>query len=87
MSPQCLKNQPQGVILETFFPPPVDIFSKKILDMRNLQEQVEKTFCLLKIFWPSTQKICKFSAFSLEFQKFFLITKNFFSHIKSEQFW
>ena len=32
-------------------------------------------------------KICKFSAFSLEFQKFFSITRTIFSHSRSEQFW
>ena len=32
-------------------------------------------------------KICKFSAFSLEFQKFFLNTRTIFSHSRSEQFW
>ena len=30
---------------------------------------------------------CKFLAFSLEFQKFFLITRTIFSHSRSEQFW
>jgi hypothetical protein len=45
--------------------------------MRNLQEQVKKAFCYQKIvhflkklfYW--SQNFCKFSAFSLEFQKFF----------------
>ena len=31
-----------------------------------------------------TQKFCKFSAFSLEFQKFFSITRTIFSHSRSE---
>ena len=58
------------------------------LDMRHLQEQVKKAFCYQKLFWPFPQKIFKFSAFILEFQKFFLITKTiFFSHYRSEQFW
>ena len=46
--------------------------------MRNLQEQVKKALCCQKLFWPFTQKICKFSAFSLEFQKFFSITRTIF---------
>ena len=32
-------------------------------------------------------KICKFLAFSLEFKKFLLTTRTFFSHSRSEQFW
>ena len=31
-------------------------------------------------------KLCKFSTFSREFQKFFSITRTFFSHSRSEQF-
>ena len=55
-----------------------------LLDMRNLQEQVKKAFCYQKIFWPFTVWIncfsdlnffCKFLAFSLEFQKFFSVTR------------
>ena len=34
-----------------------------------------------------SQKCCKFSAFSLKFQKVFLITRTIFSHSRSEQFW
>ena len=34
-----------------------------------------------------SQKSCKFSAFSLEFQKNFSITRTIFSHSRSEQFW
>ena len=42
--------------------------------------------CLNKLFqW--TQKVCKFSAFSFEFQKCFSITRTIFSHSRSEQFW
>ena len=42
-------------------------------------------YCLNKLFkW--SQKFCKFSAFSLEFQKFFLITREFSFHKRSEQF-
>ena len=33
-----------------------------------------------------SQKFCKFSAFSLEFQTFFSITRTIFSHSRSEQF-
>ena len=49
------------------------------------------------MFWPFTvrtnsskwwsQIFCKFLAFSLEFQKFFSITRTIFSHSRSEQFW
>ena len=69
--------------------------NSNVLDLRNLQEQVKKnilspkfflTFhCLNKLFWRS-QKCCKFSTFSLEFQKFFSITRTFFSHSMSEKF-
>jgi hypothetical protein len=38
--------------------------------MRNFQEQVKKIFCC--------QKVCEFSTFSLEFQKFFSITRAIF---------
>jgi hypothetical protein len=64
-------------------------------DRRNLQEQVKKAFCYQKLFWPfnvwinfssDLKKTCKFSAFSLEFQKIFLITKTIFSHSRSENF-
>ena len=41
--------------------------------------------CLYKLFQWS-QKNCKFSSFSLEFQKFFSITRTIFSHSRSEQF-
>ena len=34
-----------------------------------------------------TQYFCQFSAFSLEFQTFFLITRTIFSYGRSEQFW
>ena len=33
-----------------------------------------------------SQTLCKFMAFSLEFQKIFLITRTIFSHSRSEQF-
>jgi len=65
-----------------------------LLDLRNLQKQVKKAVsknflnfhCSNKLLWWS-QNVCKFLAFSLEFQKFFLITKTIFSHSRSEQFW
>ena len=54
---------------------------------RILLPKIVLTFyCLDKLFLQS-QKFCKVSAFSLEFQKFFLITRTFFSHSRSEQFW
>ena len=65
-------------------------------DMRNLQEQVKKAFCYQKLFWPFTawihcssdlKNFAKFLTLSLEFQKFFSITRTFFSHSRSEQFW
>ena len=70
------------------------------LDVRNLQEQVKKALCYQKLLpkivltfhclnklFKWSQTICKFSAFSLEFQNFFSITRIFFSLIRSEQFW
>ena len=73
--------------------------SGKVQYLRNLQEQVKKAFCYQKLFWPFNVQtnfckflqifaiFCKFSAFSLEFQKNFSITKTIFSHSRSEQFW
>ena len=57
--------------------------------MRNLQEQVKKAFCFKNFtVWKNwSQNFCKLSAFSLEFQKFFSITRTIFSHSRSEQFW
>ena len=59
--------------------------SNLLLDMRNLQEQVKNAFCYQKLLRPFTLWInCsnftfyKFSAFSLEFQNFFSITKWYF---------
>ena len=60
-----------------------------LLDLRNLEEQE-------KLFWPFTVWIdystdlkifAKFSAFSLEFRKFFSLTRTIFSHSRSGQFW
>ena len=50
------------------------------LDMRNLQEQVKKAFCY------QSQKNVKFSAFSLEFQKFFSITRPIFLTVGQNNF-
>ena len=42
--------------------------------------------CLNKVFkW--SQNFCKFSIFSLEFQKLFSMTRTIYSHSRSEQFW
>ena len=41
----------------------------------------------LLLYWHFTQKFCKFSAFNLEFENFFSITRTFFSHSRSKQFW
>ena len=55
-----------------------------LLDMRNLQEQVKKHSVTKNLLWTFTVRtncssdlkiFCKFSAFSLEFQKFFTILK------------
>ena len=40
--------------------------------------------CLNKLF-VSSQNVCKFSAFSLQFQK--ILVRTIFSHSRSEQFW
>ena len=58
-----------------------------IVLMKNLQEQVKEAFCFQNNFWPFTawincssdlNKFCEFSAFSLEFLKFFLMTRKYF---------
>ena len=64
--------------------------------MSNLQEQVWKTFCYQKLFWPFTvrmqwivlviSKILQFSAFSLEFQKYISINRTFFLTIGQNNF-
>ena len=57
----------------------LDLRSKWKKGMYSLSKNVLTFHCLNKLFWWS-QKFCKFSAFSLKFQKFFLIAKNnFFS--------
>ena len=56
-----------------------------IFDLRTLQEQVKKTFCFKSS--SDLQTFCNFSTLSLEFQKFFLISRTISSHSRSEQFW
>ena len=70
---------------------PNDVFSdlnsncSKLLDLRNIQEQVKKAFCYQKLFWPFTVWInC---SCDLKHFKFFSITRTIFSHSRSEQFW
>ena len=48
-----------------------------------------KTSCVLMdpLHHMSAQKFCKASAFSLEFQKVFSITRTNLSHVRPEQFW
>ena len=66
-----------------------------LLDMRDHQEQVKKAFCYQKIFRPFTVwincsndlKNWKFSANSLELQKFFSITRTIFSQSRSKKIW
>ena len=70
-----------------------------VLDLRNLQEQAKKhsvsktvlndlSLFTVQIHCSSDLKLLwKFLAFSLEFQKKFSITRTFFSHSESEQFW
>ena len=65
------------------------------LNLRNLQEQVVKAFCYQKLFWPFTvwmncssdrNCFCKFSAFSLEFQKFSRSLEQFFPTVGQNNF-
>ena len=49
------------------------------ISMRNLQEQVKKAFCYQKLFWSFKVWINCSSDFS--------ITRTFFSHSRSQQFW
>ena len=62
-----------------------------LFNLRNLQEQVKKALLYQKLFWPLTvwTNCCsdlKFFAFSLEFQKFFSITRTIYSNSeRSEQ--
>ena len=64
-----------------FLNPNLNSNCSNLLDMKNLQEQVQKSFCYQKLFWPFTvwincsselKKISnfKFLAYSLEFQNF-----------------
>ena len=48
---------------------------------------IEKKFWNSRLKAKNLQKFWKFSAFSLEFQKLFLINRTIFSHSRSEQFW
>ena len=66
-----------------------------ILDMRNLQEQVNKAFCFQKLFWSFTvwmncsndhKNFENSQASSSNLESFFLITRTIFSHNRSEQF-
>ena len=53
----------------------------KVLDLRNLQEQVKKNILFHKLFWPfNVQTNC-----SSDLKKI-SITREFFSHSRSEQF-
>ena len=54
-----------------------------VLDLRNIQEQVNKAFCLqknsdLSLFEEIVLVISKFSTFSLKFNYFFSIIRTFF---------
>ena len=48
-----------------------------LINIKIVLTYCEKMFC----------KFCKFLAFSLEFQKFFSITRTIFSHSRTENFW
>ena len=66
-----------------------------LLDLKNLQEQVKKhsgikNYSVLSLFEQIVLEISKnlqFLGHSFEFQTFFSITRTFFSHSRSEQFW
>ena len=56
-----------------------------VLDVRNLQEQVSKTFCNQNLFWHFAVWInysSDLKNFSLELKKFLSITRTIFSHSK-----
>ena len=89
------KEEEQFSNFSCMFLNPNNYNCSNLLDLRNIQEQVKNillpiivlTFhCLNKLFYWS-QKFCKFSAFSLDFQKFFSITRTIFSLSRLEQFW
>ena len=71
-----------------------DCSCSNVLGLRNLCEQVIKVL-FQKLYRPFTVridysrdlKICKFSAFNLELQNFFFVTRIFFSNSRSEQIW
>jgi hypothetical protein len=53
---------------------------ESLLDIRNLQEQVKKTFCYQKLFWPFH---CLNKLFLWSQKKLFSITRTIFSHSKT----
>jgi hypothetical protein len=58
--------------------------------LRNLLQEVNNSVLFQKSFWPFTVWInfyCDLKILSLEFQKFFSITRTIFSHSRAEQFW
>ena len=62
----------------------------KVLDLRNLQEQVKKAFCFKN--WSDLDftvqiNFANSQAFSVEFQKFFFITRTIFIHNRLGKFW
>ena len=67
-----------------FLNPNLNFKYSNLLVMRNLREQVKKAFSYQKLFWPFTVQTNCFKylktfakTFSLEFQKFFSITRTF----------
>ena len=64
------------------------------LGKRNLQEQVKKTFCYQKLFWPFTAlfeqtvllQFLQILGLQPRISKIFSITRTIFSHSRSEQF-
>ena len=66
-----------------------DYNCSNFIDMRKLQEEVKKALGYQKLFWPSSiwmncSSDLKNFAFSIEFQKFFSITRTIFSHSKGQ---
>ena len=56
-----------------------------VLDLTNLQYRVKRNILFQKLFYWSPN-FWKFSVFSLKFQKFFLITKQFFLTVGQNNF-
>ena len=54
---------------------------------RHSVSKIDLTFHFSNELFQWSKKCCRFFTFSLECQKFFSITKTFFSHRRSEQFW